>query len=106
VPGVVYESEVAADCPPYQGDHRIHEVLVVPATTYLEMVSAAGRLHFGPGAYALHDLTIRDALIVPDEGHLLLQLHVAEAAPGQPAEFQIAAAHHSAPDEWRTYARG
>ncbi|MCC6189483.1 MAG: SDR family NAD(P)-dependent oxidoreductase, partial [Anaerolineales bacterium] len=106
VKGALFESVFSPQNPPFQGDHRIHGVLVVPATTYLEMASAAGRLIFGPGAHAIRDLVIRDALVVPEDSHVTVQLAISEAEPGQPAELQIFAAASDAPDDWRLIASG
>ncbi|MCC7361293.1 MAG: type I polyketide synthase [Anaerolineales bacterium] len=106
LPGPVFESVFTAQRPAYQGEHRLHDVLVVPAAAYIEMAAAAGRLLFGDGAYTVRGLVIRDALVVPPDGRVTVQLALAVADPGRPVDFQIFAAWGDTPDEWRVYARG
>ena len=106
VDGVIFESIFTAHSPSYQGDHQIHGVLVVPATTYLEMVSAAGHILFGPATHTIRELVIRDVLVVPGDGHITVQLAFSAVKPGQAANFQIFAAMDDAPDDWRLYVRG
>jgi acyl transferase domain-containing protein/acyl carrier protein len=104
--GVVFETEVSAASPPYQGDHRIHGVLVVPATSYLEMVTAAAGRVLGPGRHRLRDVVVRDALLVPEEGAITLRLGISAARAGEGASFRIEASPPGSPDEWRLYAQG
>jgi myxalamid-type polyketide synthase MxaD len=104
--GVVFESEVSAASPRYQGDHRIHGVLVVPATSYLEMVTAAAGQAFGPGRYRLRDVVVRDALLIPEEGAITLRLNISEVRAGEGGSFRIEASPPGSPHEWRPYAQG
>ena len=104
--GVVFETAVSAASPRYQGDHRIHDVLVVPATSYLEMVTAAAARVFGPGPHRLRDVVVRDALLIPEEGAVRLELAVSEVRAGEGANFRIEAATPGSPDELRLYAHG
>ncbi len=106
VKGALFESVLTAQSPAFQGDHRIHDVLVVPATTYLEMVTAAAHILFGPGVHTIRGLVIRDALVVPGDDQVTLQLAVSEGEPGQAVDFQIFAARGDSPDDWRLYVRG
>jgi myxalamid-type polyketide synthase MxaD len=106
VKAVVYETIFTPQSPPFQGDHRIHDVLIVPATAYLEMVTAASQMLFGPGPHAIRDVLIRDALVVPSRGHVSVQLAVSQSKPGALAEFEIYAARDDAPDDWQLMVRG
>jgi acyl transferase domain-containing protein/acyl carrier protein len=104
--GEVFETDVSAASPRYQGDHRIHGVLVVPAMSYLEMVTAAAGRVLGPGRHRLRDVVVRDALLIPEEGAVTLRLSISEVQAGQGASFGIEAAPAGSRDEWRLYAQG
>jgi myxalamid-type polyketide synthase MxaD len=103
--GRLFETVFTPETPAFLADHRIHDALVVPATAYLEMVSAAAGILFGPGSHRLHDMIVRTALIVPEPGEAHIQLAFTNLDGAGPARFQIFAATNPA-GEWRLYAEG
>ena len=65
---VLFETQMHSATQPFIPDHQVHDAVVLPATAYLEMVASAAVEAFGPGAHAVEDMDIREALIlVADE---------------------------------------
>ena len=104
IDGLLFETKFSPQSPRFQGDHRIHGVLVVPATAYLEMVSAGSKNLFGEGHHAIRQMVVRDALIIPDQGEMRLQLVFSDVTE-QSATWQIFATGETTED-WRVYASG
>jgi acyl transferase domain-containing protein len=104
--GTLFETAFSARAPAFQVDHRIYGTLIVPATAYLEMVSAAAGVLFGPGNHRIHDMMLRSALVVPEPGEVKVQLAFTAVEPGQAAKFQIFANGAETDSDWRLYAEG
>jgi acyl transferase domain-containing protein/acyl carrier protein len=76
VPGRFFQARLAADAPAYLRDHAALGRVVLPATAHLEMLAAAAEeLRNGPpGApIRLEDVVIGEAMVLPEEGALLVQ---------------------------------
>jgi malonyl CoA-acyl carrier protein transacylase len=86
----VWQSEISLESHPWIGDHRVHELAIVPMTAYLEMMSAAV-------GGALSEVVIREPLVVPEE---------------QPVEVQVVVKQHAAEvysrdgEDWKLHASG
>ena len=64
----VFESRVAADAPAFVRQHVVQGRVVVPATVYLDTLFAAARQLFASDAVQVADVTIRQALLLPEDG--------------------------------------
>ena len=64
-PGMsVWESEISIEKLPYLADHCVQGSIVVPATAYMEMATAAARELFGDTAIRLSDLSFKRPLVL------------------------------------------
>ena len=103
--GRLFEKQFSPQEPAFLCDHRIHGALIVPATAYLEMVTAAAQLLFGPGQHRIQEMVVRQALPVPEPGAVTVQLAFTAVQPAESAQFQIFA-RDTAGDRWQLYVEG
>lgn len=73
---------------PFVSDHRLHGVVVVPASAFCESALAAAREILGPGTYALSDVAFEQALQLRAEASRQVQL-VLTAEGSREATFGI-----------------
>ncbi|MFC1975071.1 type I polyketide synthase [Chloroflexota bacterium] len=71
---IVFESQVSQEIQGYITDHRVFGTVVLPAAAYLEMAIAAAEETYGQGNYALEDVVIQEALIIPENEIRTVQL--------------------------------
>jgi len=74
--GVVFESCLGPDSPPYLTDHRVYGAAVLPATAYVEMALAAARAAGGGGDPQLGELVIQQALVLPEDADCNVQVEL------------------------------
>ena len=72
----------------YLADHKVQDAVVLPGTAYLEMALAAARVAFGEGSHTMEEVSFREAMILQDQGALIVQTALAEDQPGW-ASFRI-----------------
>ncbi len=58
----VYQNQISALHPAYLGDHRIHDMPILPAAAYLEIALAAAKNALDSGPHLLEDISIHEAL--------------------------------------------
>jgi acyl transferase domain-containing protein/NADPH:quinone reductase-like Zn-dependent oxidoreductase/NAD(P)-dependent dehydrogenase (short-subunit alcohol dehydrogenase family) len=68
VPGAIYEATISADAPGFVGQHRVLDHVILPATAYLEMFVAGARDALRTEAVRIDDVTISEAMLLPDDG--------------------------------------
>ena len=73
---IQFESRCNPRLPNYLGDHRVFQHTIVPATAYLEMALAAGAAVFNSEHLVLENLSIQQALILPNDVDQTLQVTV------------------------------
>lgn len=100
--GIVYESELNAFWPPYLDHHRIYGTAILPSPGYIEMALRAAEAAFGPGAYQISNLTIQEALLLPEEG--LRKVQFLFEGQALPAAFRVVGRDDAG--EWKTHATG
>ncbi|MCB9457865.1 MAG: polyketide synthase dehydratase domain-containing protein [Anaerolineaceae bacterium] len=103
VQDIVYESRLNAYYPAYLDHHRIYGAVVMPSPVYLEMALAGAEDAFGPGPHGVENLSIQEALILPEEGFRTIQLVIKPEGTGR-ASFQVFSLGER--DEWKQYASG
>lgn len=89
---------------PYLSDHRVQGQAVFPAAGYLEMALAAASRFAGERPICLANVRFEEALVLPAEGAVPVQLALTAEGPGE-AAFVIASASEAA-GNWSRHARG
>ncbi len=100
---IVFESQMNAHYPAFLDHHRIYGVVVLPSPAYLEMALAGAEDAFGPGPHGVENLSIQEALILPEEGFRAVQLVIRPAGENR-ASFQVFSLDER--DEWKLHATG
>ncbi len=86
----LFESHISLKSLPFLTDHRVYGRMVVSATFYLSLLLEAALVTFGNDKkYALADLVLSHALVVPEEGGRTIQLALTPEEDHQGAGFQV-----------------
>jgi acyl transferase domain-containing protein/NADPH:quinone reductase-like Zn-dependent oxidoreductase/NAD(P)-dependent dehydrogenase (short-subunit alcohol dehydrogenase family) len=101
---VQFEVTLDAESVAYLRDHRVRGRLILPAAAFVEMALAAARVT-GATAFMLEDMTIGEALVVPDDGARRVQT-IVRLADGRPASFEVVSSPLAGDDEWQQHASG
>jgi myxalamid-type polyketide synthase MxaB len=88
LPQVLFESRISANSPVFLKDHQVYGVVVMAASSYLEMVLAAATEIYGAGSKVLEDVVIHEAMVLTEDHERTVQLIVQPEAEGA-ASFQI-----------------
>ena len=67
LPQAQFQARLSAVKPSFINDHQVNGTVLLPGTASLEMAQAAARAVFGPGAHAIEDLVLREAMIFDGE---------------------------------------
>ncbi|HEY0452996.1 MAG TPA: SDR family NAD(P)-dependent oxidoreductase, partial [Actinophytocola sp.] len=102
--GTVLTGRLSLSTQPWLADHRVGDLVLVPATAMLELAVRAGD-EVGAGSVA--DLTLVAPLVLPDRGAVQLQVRIGEPDPSGARTVTV----HSRPDgtadaPWTTHATG
>ncbi|HEY9227526.1 MAG TPA: type I polyketide synthase, partial [Gemmatimonadaceae bacterium] len=113
VPGPLetFESRLSVAAHAYLADHRIFDMAPFPAAGFLEVALAAGREVMGSSPFAVQDVTIHEALVLPPEGDALVRVALTPAANGARTFHVFSLAEDTASDaasaaQWRLHASG
>ena len=104
----VFESTIDAHRIAFLQDHRFYDVVIVPATAYLEMGQAAAMEIAGSGSHWIEDFNIHAPLVVESDAQITLQTIVTDDGADE-AGFEIYSlnANDNAPqNQWRRHASG
>ncbi len=105
VRGAQFEAELGSASPAYLEDHRVHGAAVLPVTAFVEMFLAAGARMLDGAACRVEDLTLQEALILPEKGRRTVQLVAGPAVDGRlPCEICSLVADEDRDDAWRLHA--
>src|SRR5699024_5908697 len=61
----VFESQLSIDWPAFLDHHRIYGVVILPSPAYIEMAIRGATESFGHNSYAIKELNIHQALVLP-----------------------------------------
>jgi acyl transferase domain-containing protein len=100
---VVFETQLSAVWPPYLDHHRIYGAALVPSPAYIEMALRAAEETFGPGLYQISNLTILEALILPEDSLRTVQCLLDSQGDGR-AAFRVVSQVETG--DWKTHATG
>jgi amino acid adenylation domain-containing protein len=106
-PFPIFESRIRADFSPKE--HRIFGKNILPGEAFFEMAFAAGRELFGTDALVLENLTLRDALILPEDNTALAVQTIVDSQKKDSASFRIysqAKSGRNKADTWKLHATG
>ncbi|WP_372365772.1 SDR family NAD(P)-dependent oxidoreductase [Candidatus Uabimicrobium sp. HlEnr_7] len=103
---IIFESFISSKEFPYLKDHKVFDMIVFPATGYLEIACAAAKQLFGDAIIGISDFSIYEPLILGNDG-ITLQV-VVTPQNEENATFEIVS---STADEfiykaWKTHATG
>jgi NADPH:quinone reductase-like Zn-dependent oxidoreductase/SAM-dependent methyltransferase/NADP-dependent 3-hydroxy acid dehydrogenase YdfG len=104
MPGVQFEAELSATAPGFLDQHRIDGAVVVPATAHLEMIGAAALACLGE-AHRIEDLTLQEALVIPDGETRTVQVVLTPASGGSMTARVWSCATADAP-RWTLHVEG
>jgi acyl transferase domain-containing protein/NADPH:quinone reductase-like Zn-dependent oxidoreductase/SAM-dependent methyltransferase/short-subunit dehydrogenase/acyl carrier protein len=100
----IFEADL--DARSFIGDHRVGDRVILPATAYVEIARAAAAMALGSQSVSVEDVTIGEALVVPEEGYRTMQVAIAPGLTGR-SSFQVFSADDvDRPDGWRLHATG
>ena len=99
---VVFERELSATTPSFVADHRIHGVVVFPATGFIAMAIGAVAEARGRRVAALRNLTIEEPLILDDEAR---RVQIIVSPDGESASFRIVSFVRNG-ERWAVHATG
>ena len=101
---LVFSTKISLERLPFLQDHRVSGCMVLPAAVFIEMVAAALNRTRGHETDQLRDVVFGEALIVPEEGMVDLQLIL---STGMENEFRFEIfSRHDGKEGWRLHARG
>ena len=100
-----WTAEIGADRPAWLKDHAVDGAVLLPASAYAEMAHAAGRTIFGSHPFAVEELSFTEALTIPSEGIVPVQVIAAPQANGRHRLRFFRKALDSA-GEWVLFASG
>ncbi|MFF5428072.1 MULTISPECIES: type I polyketide synthase [unclassified Streptomyces] len=100
--GLVLTSRLSLAGHPWLADHRIHGTVLVPATAFIELASAAGR---ATGAEHLAELTLEAPLVLPEQRAVRVQVAVAAPDASGARTFTVHSRPETDDDEQGTWTR-
>ncbi|HEX2916147.1 MAG TPA: SDR family NAD(P)-dependent oxidoreductase [Chloroflexia bacterium] len=87
---------------PYLADHQVQGLAMLPGSAYLEMALAAARQVAGSTPISLGEVVFKEALIVPAEAPVAIQLSLLAGPEAKGlGTIKIASASHASPGAWR-----
>ena len=85
---MIFEARWSATEPAYLGDHRVEDVALFPASGFAELALAAGAAVASGEALCVEDLTLEQALPVPEKTQVTIQ-SVLTPLPDKSWQFQL-----------------
>ncbi|WP_327159473.1 type I polyketide synthase [Streptomyces zaomyceticus] len=105
--GLVLTSRLSLNDHPWLADHRIHGTVLVPATAFIELATAAGRT---AGAEQLLELTLEAPLVLPEQRAVRVQVTVSAPDTTGVRTFAVHSRpetdEHTEPAAWTRHVSG
>lgn len=102
---IQFETHLSSDGPPFMVDHKVYGTVVVPGTAYVTMAMDGAMAALGRGDYYVDDVTIREALVLPedpDDERRVQTILTPDGTGG--ASFQVVS--EAEENEWRLHVTG
>ncbi len=101
----VFKSQLGSSSISYLKDHRIHDVVLLPATAYIEIAMAAAHEALGGDHYSVEDIVFHEALPLSDNRSRTIQIALSLTREG--ASFQFFSREGETTEEqWQMHAAG
>jgi len=97
----IFQAEIGLAAQPWLADHRIFDFTLFPATGFLELAQAAAREVLGGEDGRLQSLSIREGLVLPEQGSATLQVIV---TPAEADTQTVQVFSKSGDSDWRLHA--
>lgn len=103
----LFESRLSMRSPAYLVDHQVQGSVVTPAAAYIEQGLAAAARVFGPGQHGLANLTIQQAMFLPEGVRRRVQVSIAPESGGEAAfEAYSRTEDENGTADWNMHATG
>ncbi|MGF1539547.1 MAG: SDR family NAD(P)-dependent oxidoreductase [Pleurocapsa sp.] len=102
---IIFQSQISLESLPFLRDHRVHDLIVLPGTAYLEMAATAANKVFQGELYAIANVSIQEALIFPTDEVYQLQL-ILSPSSSQTYHWKIYSQNLKCPADWKLHATG
>ncbi len=102
----LYEVALEPRSPKYLIDHQVQGSIVTPAAAYLEQALAAAELAFGPGRHAVDNVSIQQAMFLPERTGRTVQVTVSPELGGRCTFETYSMAADGEKTNWRMHAAG
>lgn len=99
----LFENHLSSEKPAFLVDHQIYESVVVPGTAFMETALAAATTAFTGDTHRLENVTIKEPLILPEEGEKTIQVVITPEGIEQ-ATFQLVSL--TGENDWHVHATG
>jgi len=105
---MVFEARLSGRSPGYLVDHQVQGSPVVPAAAYVEQGLAAAEQAFGPGEHVVEDVSIQQAMFLPEGAGRVVQVTVSPEVAGQRTfeAYSVPADCEDAKTRWTLHACG
>jgi len=104
----IFQSELGVSRQAWLADHRIADFTLFPAAGFLELCGAAAGEAIGRDDWRVSDFRIGEALVLPDDGHVKLQVTLTPGGDAsqtvQVFSQSVAAAGDTTDDKWLMHA--
>lgn len=80
---LLFETGLSSRSPAYLADHQVQGSPVTPAAAYVEQALAAAEQLFGPGRHGLANLTIQQAMFLPEGARRRVQISISPESGGE-----------------------
>jgi amino acid adenylation domain-containing protein len=105
----IFQFQMSLASYPFLKEHQIHGKIVIPVGAFWEMVLAAGKTYLEAGHFILKNMTLHEAMVIPeDQSALKLQIVLGPEGPDN-AGFDIFCKeelHGQAGSDWKKYVSG
>lgn len=101
-PNTTFESRINANYQNYVYDHKLKDLVVLPAAGYVEMALAAAKIHLEYESCILENLSFKQALLIDLDDEPRVQVDVDE----QTLEYKIYSSTDKNPKKWVLNSQG
>lgn len=108
LPTQLFAARLSCHSPKYLVDHQVQGSPVFPAAGYVEHALAAAEQVFGPGPHVLENLSIQQAMFLPEANARVVQMAVSPEAGGLCSfeTYSLPADSETAGSRWALHACG
>jgi myxalamid-type polyketide synthase MxaB len=101
----VFQSQMNISAHPYLKDHRIHDVILLPATAYIEIALAAAQEALDGNQFTIENVAFHEALPLSENTDRTMQIVLTPDDDGASFQF-FSRENESENSKWRMHASG